>query len=525
MKKYLIIAGIAIVALVAVSWINKGTKDQGIFSENIDTLQQAKATEAVTLKNGDSYNLTAEIVKKKIGSSEVKMLGYNGSIPGPLMKVEQDSEVTINFTNNTDVDTTIHPHGVRVANEFDGVPDVTQKVVKVGESFDYKLKFSDPGLYWYHPHFRQDYSQDSGLYGAFLVSPKAASYWSPVNREEVLMVDDILLENGKLAAYDKNKVDHTLMGRFGNTMLVNGSTGYNLTVEQGEVVRFYINNAANTRTFNLSIPNARMKLVGADNGKYEKEVFVDSIVLSPSERSIVDVLFDKAGTYQFQHETPDKTYTMGSIIVNNKPISNSYAKEFQTLRINRDISASIDPLRSLFNKTADKRLALSVETTSMGDMDDMGNAGHMMSDGSMMGGSMMSDGDKIEWEDAMPMMNINSTSDNTKWKIIDQTTAKSNMDVDWKFKVGDKVKISIFNDPNSMHPMQHPIHFHGQRFLVLRTNGVTNTNLAWKDTVLVQTGDTVEVLVDMSNPGKWLAHCHISEHPEAGMMIPFTVES
>lgn len=530
-KFWYIFGGVVLVAIGIVIWNNASSPDrtlnnQGQFSNEVKSLQEAKATEIVELNNGDTYVLEASMVRKEINGNIVRMLAYNGSVPGPVIKVEQGAEITVNLKNNTDVDTTIHPHGVRVANAFDGVPDVTQKVVKVGETFAYTLKFDDPGLYWYHPHARQDYSQDAGLYGAFLVEPKDKNYWSPVNREEVLMVDDTLVEYGQVASYDKNTVDHALMGRFGNTMLVNGSTNYSLSAKQGEVVRLYINNAANTRTFNLSIPNAKIKLVGADNGKYEKETFVDSVVLSPSERAIVDIMFDQAGTYQLEHKTPDKTYTLGSITISKEPVAQSFAKEFGQLRVNKDIVASIDPLRSLFNKTADKKLSLSVETTmGMGNMEGMDHGGgHMMQDGSMMEGSMMGDGDKVEWEDTMAMMNANSTPDNTKWKMTDQATGKSNMDVDWKFKVGDKVKVSIFNDPKSMHPMQHPIHFHGQRFLVLSTNGVPNTNLAWKDTVLVQTGDTVEVLVDMSNPGKWLAHCHISEHPEAGMMIPFTVK-
>lgn len=95
------------------------------------------------------------------------MLAYNGSIPGPLIKVPQGAEITLNFKNDTDVDSTIHSHGVRVENKFDGVPDVTQEEVKPGESFTYKLKFSDVGMFWYHPHIREDYAQELGLYGNF----------------------------------------------------------------------------------------------------------------------------------------------------------------------------------------------------------------------------------------------------------------------------------------------------------------------------------------------------------------------
>jgi FtsP/CotA-like multicopper oxidase with cupredoxin domain len=72
--------------------------------------------------------------------------------------------------------------------------------------------------------------------------------------------------------------------------------------------------------------------------------------------------------------------------------------------------------------------------------------------------------------------------------------------------------------------MQHPIHVHGQRFLVLAVNGRATTTRAWKDTVLLPAGGTVDILVEFTNPGRWMLHCHIAEHVEAGMMTTFTVE-
>ncbi len=151
-----------------------------------------------------------------------------------------------------------------------------------------------------------------------------------------------------------------------------------------------------------------------------------------------------------------------------------------------------------------------------------------MPDGSMMGGGMMMGGevsaDGIEWEDIdMAMMNQMATKDMTKWKIVDKATGKANEDIDWSFKTGDKVKVRITNDKDSAHPMQHPIHFHGQRFLVVNENGTANDNLVWKDTVMVPAGQYVDILLDTTNPGEWMAHCHIAEHLEAGMMFGFTV--
>lgn len=499
------------------------TPQKSEFPVSVQQANTTKTQEVVSLNNGDSYNLTASIVKKTINGQEMKMLAYNGSIPGPLIKVPQGGEITLKFTNNTDVDSTIHSHGVRVDNKFDGVPDVTQDPVRPGQSFTYSLKFPDAGVYWYHPHIREDYAQELGLYGNFLVTPTTPDYWAEVDREETLFLDDILIENGQIAKFDRETVDHTLMGRFGNTMLINGDENYKLSVKQGERVRFYITNAANSRVFNFAIPNTRIKLVGSDNGKYEREEWIDSVTIGPSERQIVEIWFDKDGEYKIQNQTPEKTYILGTIAVARAPVTTSY---FMVPRTNQDIISAIDPLRSLFNRPADKELNL---TLSMGTgntankSDSMG--GHMMGNGQQMQNQQMTMGsvEKIEWEDDMGMMNAQSTQDTLKWKLVDQVTSKENRDIDWQFKKGDVVKVKIFNDDKSMHPMQHPIHIHGQKFLVLSTNGQKSTNLVWKDTTLIQTGDTVELLVQMDNPGDWMIHCHIPEHMESGMMSKFKV--
>lgn len=498
----------------------------GNFSINIQNLPVAKSPKVVELKNGDTYNLTAGIVKKKIHGAEVKMLAYNGSIPGPIIKVYQGDKITVNFKNNTDVDSTIHSHGVRLDNKFDGVPNITQQAVKPGASFKYILKFPDAGIFWYHPHIREDYAQELGLYGNYLVIPSKKDYWGEVDREEALFLDDILIKNGQIAPFSKSTVDHALMGRFGNVMLINGEDKYKLTVKQGQRVRLYLTNAANTRVFNISIPNARMRLVGADNGKYEREEWVDSVVIGPSERSIVEVWFDKAGDYQIIHTTPEKTYTMGTIDVTAQPFTASY---LLLPRTNQDITDSLVTLRQFFSKAVDKRLTLSLDM--MGNENMMQNqknsGGHMMNNGMMMEnnqtGMVNFASGKIEWEDTMNMMNSMSNSRMIKWKLVDQAANTTNMDINWQFKKGDIIKLSIFNDPASAHPMQHPIHIHGQKFLIVSTNSVPNNNLVWKDTVLVQKGDTVELLVNMENPGAWLIHCHIPEHMEAGMMSEFKV--
>ena len=131
----------------------------------------------------------------------------------------------------------------------------------------------------------------------------------------------------------------------------------------------------------------------------------------------------------------------------------------------------------------------------------------------------------IEWEDDMVEVNRMTTPANMRWKLVDRESGAENAGVDWRFRVGDQIKIRLLNEMAGDHPMHHPFHVHGAgRFLVLSRDGVPERNLVWKDTVLTRTGETVDILLDVTNPELWMAHCHIAEHHESGMMFSFTVD-
>jgi FtsP/CotA-like multicopper oxidase with cupredoxin domain len=133
-------------------------------------------------------------------------------------------------------------------------------------------------------------------------------------------------------------------------------------------------------------------------------------------------------------------------------------------------------------------------------------------------------GDGLEWEDLMPEINRASDPSNMIWQLIDRETGAVNGAIDWAFTVGDRIKIRLVNEMDSDHPMHHPFHIHGAgRFLILSRDGEPEPNLVWKDTVLVRAGQTVDILLEVSNPGLWMAHCHIAEHAESGMMFSFNV--
>ncbi|HEX5691579.1 MAG TPA: multicopper oxidase domain-containing protein [Roseiflexaceae bacterium] len=242
------------------NYLNPEIRDP--FDRNAAELSEAKPTQAVELNHGDTFELHVGVVRKQIGDTAVKMFAYNGSVPGPTLNVPQGAGVAIAVKNETDLETTVHWHGIRLDNRFDGAPNATQAPIPVGGSFTYHLRFPDVGIYWYHPHVREDYAQELGLYGNIVVVPDIPDYWGKANREATLVLDDILLEDGKIAPFSRSGPTHSAMGRFGNVMLVNGETSYRLDAQQGEVVRFFLTNTANTRVFNVAVRGARMKLVG-----------------------------------------------------------------------------------------------------------------------------------------------------------------------------------------------------------------------------------------------------------------------
>ena len=500
------------------------------------TLPLAKPTRVARLKNGDTLDLTAMLVRRVINGHAFAMYGYNGQVPGPLIRVPQNATIVVRFHNRIDLPSTVHWHGLRQDNRFDGVPGVTQDSIMPGGDFVYHVHFPDAGIYWYHPHVREDIEQAMGLFGNMLVDSPDRDYYSPVNSEQTLVLDDLLINGDTLIPFGKDAPDFALMGRVGNVLLVNGEPRYSLNVKKGAVVRFFITNVASSRTYNVSFvgssradgtrPGAPIKVVAGDVSKFEHEEMVPSVVIAPAERYVVEAKFDKPGRYalvnaiqainHYAGEFAPEVDTLGFVTVGAAAASPSYARQFATLRSNVDVSHDIDRYRPYFDKAPDKRLTLTVAINGMPLSLPLATVQFMNVDTAYYA--------PVEWVDGMPDMNWLSTSKQVRWILRDDATGKENMDIDWHVKQGSVVKLRIFNDPKSFHPMQHPIHLHGQRMLVVARDGVRTKNLVWKDTAIIPVGSTVDLLIDASNPGDWMLHCHIAEHLGSGMMTVLHVD-
>jgi FtsP/CotA-like multicopper oxidase with cupredoxin domain len=322
-------------------------------------LPEAGRPQLLELAPGDTLDLRVGPVAKRLGDTTVRMLGYNGSIPGPTLKVQQGSEIIVHVVNEGDLDTTVHWHGLRLENKYDGVPHETQAPIPVGGEFTYRIQFPDPGLYWYHPHIREDYTQELGLYGNILVAPADSDYWPPADRDFILTVDDLLVEEGRIAPFSPTETSYAAMGRFGNVFLVGGDPDLRLEAGVGEVVRLWLTNTANTRVFNLTVAGARMKQVGGDSGRVEHEEFVESVVVAPSERAVIDVLVERPGELRLEHHTPDRVYPLATITVTGERAAwSSAAGGFDRLQHAPELAAERAQLDRWLTAAPDKVLAL-----------------------------------------------------------------------------------------------------------------------------------------------------------------------
>src|SRR5208283_1215628 len=164
-----------------------------------------------------------------------------------------------------------------------------------GGSFVYTVHFPDPGIYWYHPHVREDIEQSLGLFGNMIVDSPDPAYYSPVNSEQVLMLDDLLIDKQGLFPFGREYSDFAIMGRFGNVLLVNGEPRYHLAVHKGDVVRFFLTDVSNARSWNLNFGGLPIKLVAADLSRFDHEITVAHVRIIPAPRHLVDVQVDTPG--------------------------------------------------------------------------------------------------------------------------------------------------------------------------------------------------------------------------------------
>lgn len=404
---------------------------------------------------------------------------YNGSVPGPEIRVRQGDRVRILAQNGLDEDTTIHWHGIRTPNAMDGVPFLTQAPIPVGGEFLYEFDALDAGTFWYHPHQRSSEQVGRGLYGPLIVEEPDPIR---VDRDLTWMLDDWrMTRDGQIAGDFGSRHDAMHSGRIGNSVTINGQIPERIAVRSGERIRLRLINAANARIFGLDFAGLAPVVVALDGqpvAPHEPDSGI--VVIGPAMR--VDLVIDMTGK-------PGDALTVTDAFYDGL--------EYRLV----DLAYASDRLR---DTVPDWSTNLPPNPLAEPDMTSVARH-QIVFNGGMMGQMMMSGG----METMMGQMR-----EGNMWFINGEAATGHMMDPLLVLPQGTS---HVFEMDNRT-AWYHPIHFHGHSFRVIARNGQPTRHREWQDTVLMAPEERVEIAFVADNPGDWMFHCHILEHQAAGMM-------
>ena len=398
--------------------------------------------------------------------------GYEGGVPGPLLRVRQGEVLARRFVNLLNEPSTVHWHGIRIDNAMDGVPGLTQEAVVPARSFDYAFSVPDAGTYWYHSHERSWEQVARGLYGALIVEEKSPP---EVDRDEVLLLDDWRLNNDASIQESFGALhDWAHAGRIGNWVTVNGEGFYQRPVQQNERLRLRLVNAATARVFEVGLAGMSGWMVAIDGQPLDGPIPAGQIRLAPAQRVdlIADVLPDTESGSLLSVER-DRIE-----IVAEFPVSGSRRRT--PLAPPRPLPPNPlpDPLESTPNSTA----TLLLEGGAMGNLSEARLNGKFIDVRALVEEGFV-------WA-------MNGIADMPEEPLLSAS-------------VGEIVRIRLVNDTSWPHGM----HLHGHHFR--RVDGVEPG--PFRDTILLDPLESAEIAFVADNPGSWLLHCHMLGHSVSGM--------
>lgn len=419
---------------------------------------------------GDVINVdltAAETTVALVDGIETDVWAYNGTVPGPALRVDLGDTIRVNVRNDLDAATTIHWHGIRVPNDMDGVPDVNQPRIEPGATFVYEFTPPDAGTYWYHSHTDGSQQLERGLYGSIVVNDPGDG--TDYDVDEVWILDDWLLDDtGQIDPAFNTPADRTHNGRWGSLITVNASTTTELNVAPGERIRLRLVNASNGRVYVPDFGDLDVTVVAVDGLTVGDHPDLATLTLAPGNRIDVDITTPiEPGTHQVVDTFTGSPQPLATIVVEGATGGTNDVPSFEPAT-----SAAVPDWDSALDAPVDHELLFETHI----------------------------DGDEWIWT-----INGAAYPDHEPLELT----------------AGEFTKIRLVNQT---HPM-HPIHLHGQFFKVLTRNGEPVDEPYFRDTVLLEMLDEVEIGLVPLDAGEWVLHCHIQEHGEAGMMTVMQVAS
>ena len=407
---------------------------------------------------------------------ETQIWGYNGIVPGPVLRARQGERIKRVFRNDLPQASSVHWHGIRIENAMDGVVGMTQSAVEPGAEFLYDFALKDAGTYWYHPHNRTYEQMARGLYGALIVDEKSGG--PMVDRDEVLLLDDWRLnDKAQIADGFGNMHDWSHAGRIGNWITVNGAGRWSRDVPRLTRMRLRLVNTANARIFTLEARGLEGWVVALDGMPIEAPQPLSKLTLAPAQRAdlILDVTADEGEEALIVSRERADGYAIASFAV---------LKAARQTRLAKPDALPLNPIPALGSLESATRAKLRMEGGAMSGMR------KAMMGGQVTGIRGLAAAGKI-WA-------FNGTVDKSDTPLVEAS-------------LGETVRIAMINDT----AWPHGMHLHGHHFRRIDRDGVIGP---LRDTVLMNRGETVEIAFVADNPGDWLLHCHMLEHSAGGMM-------
>lgn len=421
---------------------------------------------------------------------------YNDLVPGPVIRTNKGEEIRIEVVNQLDQPTSVHWHGIRIENAMDGVSNLTQEPILPGDRFEYRFTAPDAGTYWYHPHNRSWEQLARGLYGALIV--EGDEPLKAFDRDYTIIADDWRLESeGKIhEASFASLRDWSHAGRLGNILTLNGKPYEELQVVPGERLRLRFINTANARVLRFGINNYEPSLVALDGQPVQtSKISKDGISLAPGQRAdlVVDIKGKPGDRIEIVETSGSEILVAGYLVC----VAGSSISQH-----NRSPQLIANDLPEP-DMTGPTRLEL------------------VMSGGAMRFlASAKFKGEEINGREL-------AQSYQQLWAFNGQAGMS---DVPFfSAKRGETIILRMKNET----AWPHAIHLHGHHFKVLGKGSLAGNQLnevdgeergAFRDTVLIERDEQVEVAFVADNPGKWMLHCHMLEHQASGMGTWFLVE-
>ena len=261
------------------------------------------------------FELTTKAVQWPIlDSVTVTAFTYNGTVPGPMIRVTEGDQVRFVVKNELPDPTTIHWHGIEVPNAMDGVPNVTQDPIQPGETFTYEFIAKPAGTFMYHSHFEGDIQVMAGLYAPFIIDPKELEV-SPPAVDKVLMISEWLQKDGQTFAA------MPMQGMEPNFFTINGKSfpsTEEITVRKGERVRLRFI-AIGQFVHPMHLHGVPFKIVATDGHPVPEaaQLTKDTVSVAPGERYDVEFVASETGQWMLHchilHHTTNDNVEPGGL--------------------------------------------------------------------------------------------------------------------------------------------------------------------------------------------------------------------